>query len=122
MTPSAFAPNQTANAPIIDLHRPERQGALRRGFSQFATGRLLVESDWIEAWHPTTRLSYATVQGSLRAYQSRCGERIDVGFLPKPDGTCHLVGQRADILEALHAVAESTEVCPSGWQVASQAD
>lgn len=122
MTLSVFSPNQTPQAPIIDSHRRERHGSLRLGAPHVAAGGLPFDSDWIEAWHPTTRLSYATVLRSLRLHQSRCGARIDVGFLPKPDGTCHLVGQRGDILKALNAVAESTELCPSGWRVGSRAD
>ena len=113
MTLTVFASNQTPNAPFVDWHR---RGVPYLDDGQVDGGALKADSEWVEAWHPTTQLSYATLLRAVRVHQSRYGAHIDVGFLPKPDGSCHLVGPRFAVFKALDAVSEICDVCTSEWR------
>ena len=73
------------------------------------------DSDWVEAWHPSSRVSFSVVHHAVRTHQDRFGGRIDVGFLPKIDGSCHVLGRRSDVLRAVKAVCEAVDIGADSW-------
>lgn len=74
-------------------------------------------SDWVEACYPIRRLSLSTVVHAVRKHEVQIGNRIDVGFLPKLCGSCHVVGECSEVLKAVGAVCgEEPGLRPDGWR------